>query len=168
MTAVTDQTTSSQNGDPTVRPMSADTMNTPDPIIDPATNMVASVSVSAWMKPARSPASGAAASSTGAALSIPPLWRCGSGACAELSASLTGVRSWRAPAAGPAAQGGSARARQNYPARDGLARDFTPRNEGARPTAGRSSRPPYRGPASRRATRPHGTGSPTARREGDG
>jgi hypothetical protein len=37
----------SQNGEFTVRPISADTMNIPEPIIEPATSMVASVSVKA-------------------------------------------------------------------------------------------------------------------------
>src|SRR2546423_6886514 len=40
---------SSQNGEFTVREISADTMKIPDPIIEPATSMVASVSVSALM-----------------------------------------------------------------------------------------------------------------------
>ena len=38
---------SSQKGEFTVREISADTMKIPDPIIEPATSMVASVSVSA-------------------------------------------------------------------------------------------------------------------------
>src|SRR6476619_2505523 len=37
----------SQNGEITVREISADTMKIPDPIIEPATSIVASVSVSA-------------------------------------------------------------------------------------------------------------------------
>ena len=45
MNAVSSQITNSQNGDPTVRPMSADTMKIPDPIIEPATSIVASVNV---------------------------------------------------------------------------------------------------------------------------
>ena len=39
----------SQKGEITVREISADTMKIPDPIIEPATSMVASVSVSALM-----------------------------------------------------------------------------------------------------------------------
>jgi hypothetical protein len=35
----------SQNGEPTVRLMSAETMKIPEPIMEPATSMVASVSV---------------------------------------------------------------------------------------------------------------------------
>src|SRR3982750_2504194 len=38
---------SSQKGEPTVREISAETMKMPDPIIEPATSIVASVSVSA-------------------------------------------------------------------------------------------------------------------------
>src|ERR1700737_4671372 len=41
---------SSQKGEPTVRLMSAETMKIPDPIIEPATSMVASVSVIALTK----------------------------------------------------------------------------------------------------------------------
>jgi hypothetical protein len=41
----------SQRGDPTVREMSAETMNIPDPIIDPATSIVASVRVRALTNP---------------------------------------------------------------------------------------------------------------------
>src|SRR5436190_2061168 len=37
----------SQNGEPTVREISAETIKMPDPIIEPATSIVASVSVSA-------------------------------------------------------------------------------------------------------------------------
>src|ERR1035437_5044322 len=47
MTPVRIQAMSSQPGDPSVRPMSAATMKTPEPIMLPATSMVASVSVSA-------------------------------------------------------------------------------------------------------------------------
>src|SRR5688572_24904600 len=42
----------SQSGDPTLREMSAETMKMPDPIIDPATSIVASVSVMALTNPA--------------------------------------------------------------------------------------------------------------------
>src|SRR6476619_2650053 len=45
MTPVMTHAINSQKGDPTVRLMSAETMKMPDPIIDPATSMVASVSV---------------------------------------------------------------------------------------------------------------------------
>src|SRR6185312_14841288 len=47
MTPVTIQTTSNQNGEPTDRAMSAETMKMPDPIMAPATSIVASTSVSA-------------------------------------------------------------------------------------------------------------------------
>ena len=42
---------SSQKGELTVREMSAETMKIPDPIIEPATSIVASVSVSALTNP---------------------------------------------------------------------------------------------------------------------
>src|SRR5437870_67291 len=45
MTPVTIQAKRSQNGEPSVRDMLADTMKIPEPIIDPATSIVASVSV---------------------------------------------------------------------------------------------------------------------------
>src|SRR5207253_1974586 len=45
MTPVRIQASSSQNGDPTVRAMLDDTMKIPEPIIEPATSIVASVSV---------------------------------------------------------------------------------------------------------------------------
>src|SRR5215217_7966896 len=41
----------SQKGDGSVRAMSAETMKIPEPIIDPATSMVASVNVMAFTKP---------------------------------------------------------------------------------------------------------------------
>jgi hypothetical protein len=44
-TPATTHAISSQKGEPTVRLMSAETMKIPDPIIEPATSMVASVSV---------------------------------------------------------------------------------------------------------------------------
>jgi len=46
-TPETTQAISSQNGELTVRAMSADTMKIPEPIIEPATSIVASVSVKA-------------------------------------------------------------------------------------------------------------------------
>jgi|SRR3954467_5445 len=45
MTPVTIQAKSSQNGEPSVRDMLAETMKIPEPIIEPATSIVASVSV---------------------------------------------------------------------------------------------------------------------------
>jgi hypothetical protein len=51
MTPVRIHVMSSQNGDATVRPMSAETMKIPEPIIDPATSIVASVNVMAFTKP---------------------------------------------------------------------------------------------------------------------
>ena len=51
MTPVSSQAMSSQPGEPTDRPMSAETMKIPDPIIAPATSMVASVRVMALMNP---------------------------------------------------------------------------------------------------------------------
>jgi hypothetical protein len=47
MTPETTHAIKSQNGEPTDRAISADTMKIPDPIIEPATSMVASVSVNA-------------------------------------------------------------------------------------------------------------------------
>src|SRR5579872_559798 len=47
MTPVTIQTTSNQKGEPTDLAMSAETMKMPDPIMAPATSIVASTSVSA-------------------------------------------------------------------------------------------------------------------------
>src|SRR5256714_9447832 len=47
ITPVTIHAISSQKGEPTVREISAETMKMPDPIIEPATSIVASVSVSA-------------------------------------------------------------------------------------------------------------------------
>ena len=44
-TSATTHAINSQNGEPTVRLMSAETMKIPDPIIEPATSIVASVSV---------------------------------------------------------------------------------------------------------------------------
>ena len=46
-TPETTQAINSQNGELTVREISAETMNIPEPIIEPATSIVASVSVSA-------------------------------------------------------------------------------------------------------------------------
>ena len=46
-TPETTQAIRSQNGEFTVREISAETMNIPDPIIEPATSIVASVSVKA-------------------------------------------------------------------------------------------------------------------------
>src|SRR5690348_9328346 len=45
MMPVTIHATRSQPGEPSLRPMSAETMKMPDPIIDPATSIVASVRV---------------------------------------------------------------------------------------------------------------------------
>jgi hypothetical protein len=50
MTPVRIHASRSRNGEPTVRAMSAETMKMPDPIIDPATSIVASVRVSAFTK----------------------------------------------------------------------------------------------------------------------
>src|SRR6266542_677026 len=47
----TTQASSSHSGEPTVRPMSAETMKMPEPIIDPATSIVASVRVIALTNP---------------------------------------------------------------------------------------------------------------------
>ena len=51
MTPAASQASMSQRGDPTVREISAETMKIPDPIMDPATSIVASVSVRALTKP---------------------------------------------------------------------------------------------------------------------
>lgn len=47
MTPVTSHATRSQNGEPRLRAMLAETMKIPEPIIDPATSIVASVRVMA-------------------------------------------------------------------------------------------------------------------------
>ena len=51
MTPVSTHTASIQKGEPTNLPISAETMKMPEPIIVPATSMVASVSVNALTKP---------------------------------------------------------------------------------------------------------------------
>src|SRR6476619_6592567 len=51
MTPVTNHATSSHRGDGIVRAMSAETMKMPEPIIEPATSIVASVNVMAFTKP---------------------------------------------------------------------------------------------------------------------
>jgi hypothetical protein len=48
ITPVNTQAISSHIGDPTLRAMAADVMKMPEPIIEPATSIVASVSVMAW------------------------------------------------------------------------------------------------------------------------
>jgi hypothetical protein len=48
ITLVRTQATMSQKGDPRLRAMAAETMKMPDPIIDPATSIVASVRVRAF------------------------------------------------------------------------------------------------------------------------
>src|SRR5512141_15028 len=62
MTPAATHASMSQSGDPTVREISAETMKMPDPIMDPATSIVASVSVRALTNPpedaAASPVSG--------------------------------------------------------------------------------------------------------------
>ncbi len=51
MTAVSTQTSNSQPAEPTSRAMSAETMKMPEPIIDPATSIVASNRPSWGRKP---------------------------------------------------------------------------------------------------------------------
>ena len=51
ITPVRTQAISNQNGEPSVRAMSDETMKMPEPIIEPATSMAASVNVSAATNP---------------------------------------------------------------------------------------------------------------------
>src|SRR5579883_1000691 len=114
MIAVRTHAASSQTGAPTVRPMSAETMKMPDPIIEPATSIVASVRVSARTKPVASLLCDAVASGGAATLCIPPLWRVGSTTCAGLRRGPPG----RAVPSCAGGRGGrarrSARAQQTY------------------------------------------------------
>src|SRR5215472_3665074 len=126
MTAVRSHTTNSQNGDPTVRPMSAETMKIPEPIIEPATSIVASVNVSARTNSWRSALCDAAASGATATLCIVPLWRVGSRRASHDERLGGVVRPSHAPAGGGPRTWGAARAQETYAAPEALARAGTP------------------------------------------
>ena len=122
ITAVSSQTTSSQNGEPMVRPMSADTMKMPEPIIDPATSMVASVNVRARTNSWRPLLCNVAASGKAATLSIPPLWRVRSTVAPDGVRPRQVVQVSHAPAGGHTAHTRAARAEETYVPPDALAR----------------------------------------------